>query len=322
MIIVFLGLLCIGASIMAGDIISRLGLKHSGAQTYLMANITGSFNADFNVKESVFFYPRITTLADIISGDEAAAAIDLCRYIRDYVNTREFLDGYHQKRANSRPTYEPEPMSPESLEGMRASIAELESQLIELKKSPGENAQSIALFEPMVAEQRASLAEYEDPTPNKTKWERNYPEDPAILVRRRLQEYLDLVATVDFNAQLTAPDKYKIRKFVNPGYEAKSPSWKACYRAGKEVNDAVTVFVKDWLKGEIVSGTKTRAMQDVALATAISDSHESPKKEVNKPTAPADDQQDINTSEETPESAKEKTGLLGKLKKAKAILKD
>ncbi len=28
--------------------------------------------------------------------------------------------------------------------------------------------------------------------------------------------------------------------------------WKACYRAGKEVNGVVTTFVKDWLKGEIM----------------------------------------------------------------------
>ena len=50
--------------------------------------------------------------------------------------------------------------------------------------------------------------------------------------------------------------------FVNPDYEKKSKKWKAIYRAGKEVNDAVTAFVKDWLKGEIIADVKTKMPDD------------------------------------------------------------
>ncbi len=311
-------LLCLSASGIIEDIISRLGLDHSTAKSYLLANVTGSFNADFEIKESVFFYPRIKTLANIIAGDEAAAAKELCQYIRDYVNSQEFLDEYNKKRQESKPTYEPEQMNAESLDGMRTSMVELETQLADLKKSPKENAQIIAMMEPTLETQKASLSEYEDLTPNNTKWEKNYPADPAILVKRRLQEYLDLITTVDFNAQLTAPDKYNIRKFVNPEYEGKSSHWKACYRAGKEVNTEITVFVKDWLAGEIIAVNKTILSSNDASAVQAG----SMAKTADQTAAPQIENGNQDTGQGVTGNPKEKTSIMGKLKKAKALIKE
>lgn len=318
-----LAVLCIFASGIVADIIARLGLDHATANYYLLANVTGSFSADVEVGEAVFFFPRIKTLTDIIAGDEVGAAKELCQYVRDYVNSREFLDEYNQKRANSKPTYEPEPMNAESLESMRSTIVELEAQLTELKNSPTENAQMIAMFEPMVETQKASLAEYEDPTPNNTKWERNYPADPAILVRRKLQEYLELVATVDFNAELTAPDQYKIRKFVNPVYEAKSAHWKVCYRAGRAVNTEVTTFVRAWLGGEIISANKTILPGDTMTTPVASGQAGNATEPGNQNTAPETQENLKETTVQEPSGApKEKTSLLGKLKKAKKLIND
>ncbi len=311
-------LLCLSASVISEDIISRLGLDPSMAKSYLLANVTGGFNADFEIRESVFFYPRIKTLANIIAGDETGAAKELCQYIRDYVNSQEFLDEYNKKRQKSKPTFEPEPMNAESLESMRTSIVELETQLAELKKSPKENAQMITMFEPMVESQKVSLAEYEDPTPNKSQWEKNYPEDPAVLVKRRLQDYLDLVTTVDFNAQLTAPDKYNFRKFVNPAYEGKSAHWKACYRAGKEVNTEVTVFVKDWLAGEIIAANKTKLSSNGASAVQAGSVAET----ADQNAAPQNENGKEDTGQGVTGNPKEKTSIMGKLKKAKALIKE
>lgn len=74
-----------------------------------------------------------------------------------------------------------------------------------------------------------------------------YPEDPAIIVKTRLNEYLQLLATVDFDAQLTGTTKNN-RKFVKPAYENQSLKWKAIYRAGKDVNEVASAFAKEWLK--------------------------------------------------------------------------
>ncbi|MCH5717736.1 hypothetical protein [Niabella hibiscisoli] len=94
-----------------------------------------------------------------------------------------------------------------------------------------------------------------------------YPADPAVMVKKRLQEYLALVATVDFKAEITGSGSS--RTFVNPAYEAKPVKWKVIYRAGKEVNDVVTGFVKQWLAGEIIAKEKTTMVkyQDVAVSS-------------------------------------------------------
>ena len=84
------------------------------------------------------------------------------------------------------------------------------------------------------------------PFPNKEIWEKTYPADPALLIKKRLQEYLTLAATVDFKATLTGSGKKQV--FTNSAYEKKSLKWKAIYRVGKEVNDVVTAFVKEWMK--------------------------------------------------------------------------
>ena len=74
-----------------------------------------------------------------------------------------------------------------------------------------------------------------------------YPEDPSVAVKARLNEYLHILATVDFSAKLAGTNKRNM-KFVNPEYEQKSLKWKAIYRAGKDVNDVASSFAREWLK--------------------------------------------------------------------------
>lgn len=88
------------------------------------------------------------------------------------------------------------------------------------------------------------------PFPGKDAWIKLYPQDPVVMIKTRLQEYLQISSTVDFSAKLTGTGKKQT--FVNPVYEKKILKWKDIYRAGKEVNEVITIFVKDWLKGEII----------------------------------------------------------------------
>jgi hypothetical protein len=78
---------------------------------------------------------------------------------------------------------------------------------------------------------------------NEKKDEGKYPAKPADAVKLRLQEFLDLSATVDFSAKLTST-----RRFENSEYEAKPNEWKACYRAGEPVVKAAREEVEKWLK--------------------------------------------------------------------------
>lgn len=318
MLVAILGLLGISAYKIGEDIIAKLGMDHANAQNYIMANFTGGFGANYEVEPNFMSLPRLKLLATIVEGDKVGAAEELCEYIKMYCNSEEFLAVYRKKRADSKPGAEPPRMDEAVLKGMRDMIKDLEAQLADFKKAPKENAQTIALYEPMLQDQKATLAIYEDPTPNKTKWEKNYPEDPAVLVKDKLEQYLSLVATVDFNAKLTAPDNYKIRKFVNPEYESKSPQWKACYRAGKEVNTVVTTFVKAWLQGEIISSTKTK--MPGASVEGNKNNNTAAKASPSLVVDDGNDAQEQNTT--APESAPKKSLLARVKSKAKSIINE
>lgn len=308
-IIVFPALLVFSSFKYAEDIMAKLGLAHDNAQNHILANFTGGFQ-DFG-DDTYFKLPYAKLLPSVVAGDKIGATKELLAYVRMYCDSEEFSTAYAKKRNNLKPTSEPPRMDEETLKSMRSSLKDLEVSLAELKKNPKGNAHAIPMYEEMVVGQRAQLAEFDDPTPNLTKWKQRFPEDPAVAVKSRLEAYLKLVSTVDFNAKLTEPDKYKIRKFANPDYESKSDEWKASYRAGKEVNDVTKAFVQDWLKGEIVAANKIKMPQEAKSSGNLATKNLAGKNSTDTSTH----------SESTKEPVKEKKSLLGKLKdKAKDIL--
>ena len=318
MLVAILGLLGISAYKIGEDIIAKLGMDHANAQNYIMVNFTGGYGSDYGIQNNFMSLPRLKLLSTIVEGDKVGAAKELCEYIKMYCNSEEFMATYRKKRSDSKPTTEPPRTEDAILQGMRDGIKDLEAALADLRKAPKDNAQSIAMFEPMLEEQKATLVMYEDPTPNKTKWEKDFPEDPAVVVKAKLEQYLDLVATVDFNAKLSDPGKYKIKKFVNSDYESKSPQWKACYRAGKEVNTAVTAFVKAWLQGEIISSTKTK--MPVSSVHANKGNSTSVKAGISLVVEDGNDTQEQNT---TSPASEPKKSLMARVKsKAKSIINE
>lgn len=295
-------------------------------QGNIVSNIVGRFsygpmddNDNTNIvgdQESNFRLPYIPKLklSTIISGDKAAAAKDLCEYIKKYINSEEFVLAYNKQRENAMPRINYGP-----------SLGSLKDEIIVYQKNIN-NYKTDAKY---VAEQQAKLDEAQKkvdvileaakkPFPGKASWEKKYPLNPSVLVKQRLQEYLQLAATVDFNAALTAPDKYNVKKFVNPNFEKRSSKWKAIYRAGKEVNDVVTAFVKEWLKGEIISANKTK-MAESTSGTLPNNSTTKPTatesvKSTSAPTNKPNESVTSTTNQAKPDSTKTKKSLLNKVK--------
>jgi hypothetical protein len=77
------------------------------------------------------------------------------------------------------------------------------------------------------------------------KWKQEYPDDPKPLIARRLREFMQLSADVDFNATLKTQDG--LSTFENPAYQAKPSQWKMCFRAGREATTAARAAVQAWL---------------------------------------------------------------------------
>ena len=243
----------------ADDIITRLGMQQQTAQWYIIRNFIGRFdtgpmeqgmedgpaNSVYKQLQS-FRIPTAKLLPSIISGDKAGAAKELCEFVKNYVNSKEFTKEYAKLRDDVMPLTD---------QGMSLASLKRNSEVFRI------NIKNYQTDTKYVAEQQKQLDENEKkinalleaakkPFPGKDIWEKTYPSNPAPLIKKRLQEYIQLATTVDFNAKLTGTGKKQ--NFINPVYEKKSLKWKAIYRAGKEVNDVITTFVKDWLKGEII----------------------------------------------------------------------
>lgn len=77
---------------------------------------------------------------------------------------------------------------------------------------------------------------------NKGEDDKKLPADPNELIKKRLEKFMEISATVDFEATLNGA------QFANPEYEKKSDQWKMCYRAGKAVIAAAREEVAVWLK--------------------------------------------------------------------------
>jgi hypothetical protein len=76
-------------------------------------------------------------------------------------------------------------------------------------------------------------------------WKENYPASGREMVKRRLREFLQESADVNFNAKLVR--KGNKMRFVNEDYEGKSGDWKLCYRAGKAPVEKARAFAKTWV---------------------------------------------------------------------------
>jgi hypothetical protein len=71
-----------------------------------------------------------------------------------------------------------------------------------------------------------------------------YPSDPQKLVKKRLEEFLEVSGSVNFDARLSG------NGFADAEYQNKSDQWKMCFRAGREVVNAAREDAKAWL-GEL-----------------------------------------------------------------------
>lgn len=69
--------------------------------------------------------------------------------------------------------------------------------------------------------------------------------NPNVTLKRRLEQFLELSADVNFAAETTGEGP--ARRFVKPEDEAKPREWKMCFRAGPEATAAARAFAKEWL---------------------------------------------------------------------------
>jgi len=197
----------------------------------------------------------------------AALVRSAVAWARSYTESPAFKAAYEKERQSSRPsppeakgTVEDElarqraerrkavddmkpglgQMAPEMRKAMEAAIKEAEAANKKMDADP----QMVAMFRQMVEAQRA-----EDQEAYKGRlaaFEKRWPADPKTLVARRLLEFLDISADVDFEAKLVPAGK--LMRFADPRYEEKPPTWKLCFRSGRDAVAAAREAAQGWLK--------------------------------------------------------------------------
>ncbi len=216
------------------NVLSILGYTKSDAERNIMGSIySGS---------PWFLKPNnLASLVTMAGGDKAQVAKDFCVYVKSYVNSQEFKDKYEAYRQSMKPS--PITMTEEEKEMQKEMIAMQQELFTEetLEMLPAEaraNAQQSLEDLKASADGKLTSEQLND-------WEKKVPANPYAAIKKGLEEFLTETKDVDFTATTSMKDSKKI--FNNPVYERKGLSWKACYRAGKEVTEVTRSFAQEWL---------------------------------------------------------------------------
>ena len=236
---------------------TRLGIPESRA----VENIRQSF------LEGYLYTYGASSAKNVALGDRASIAVDVLTYTKSYVSSPAFIKAYEEARKAATPVKPVQPRSKEQIQ--KEKIAELDKTIADgeqsMKTLPKDLIEPFKEVQQMLKDQKK---DYENPDSEMLallvssesyiyssanaryqeeleQWQKDYPSDHKIMIKARLESFLQLTADVDYNAALK--EEYHKKKFVNSAYEKKPAEWKMAYRAGKPAVDAARTFAKAWL---------------------------------------------------------------------------
>ncbi|QNA45088.1 hypothetical protein [Lacibacter sediminis] len=238
------------------DFLKQLGLTKPGAEEKIRQGILGGSLDTYGIKG----------IKNIATGNRAAVASDILSYTKKYVSTADFIKNYNEMRDYYKPKFQklqtPDEMRAEAVANQKKSIAQIEESI---KKA---DASTKPIFENVLITAKEDLKKIEDPNSKHNAayaknyeqavkqnqqnydrqiadWEAKYPSNHLLYVKKRLQEFLNETADIDFEAELITKNGKKY--FVNRAYESKGNRWKMAFRAGQDVVTTARTFVEKWM---------------------------------------------------------------------------
>ena len=230
----------------AADIFSQLGTTESSVKDNLMAALrSGSISTGMAGKP----YHALPAAA------QATLAEGYVAWAKTYTASAAFKQAYAEQRTTAKPV----PMEVKDnnaeqrkqFEELKKSVAamppdqrkQMEEVLKELQKQLEDPEMKKLMAEGTKLQQEGAAKQFQE---DLAEWNKDFPEDPNLLIARRLQAFLNLSGTVDFDAKLEK--KGDQMRFADPRYEQKSGEWKLYYRAGRPAVTAAQAAVRAWLK--------------------------------------------------------------------------
>ena len=245
--------------LIADEVWKQLGLTQADANRNIMYS---SFDGRIN-------YSGVKNAKNITGSERIAVVKELAAYAKQYCNSNEFKDQYKKFRERKKP--KPPVDMRESADVIRErEKARLENDLKVMEANINSPNPKLRNSVPARIEAiKKQLSELNDPNnkvikarmDNDTRYydqsvkayndalaklDVQFPENPQLLIKKRLEELLAATSDIDYAAELK--EAYGKKVFVNPEYQKKSADWKLAYRAGKETTDAVRTIAQQWLQ--------------------------------------------------------------------------
>jgi hypothetical protein len=246
-------LLCAAAAVAAlpaQNTLSQLGLEEPQAKKALLTSVTSGTVYLGGAAARAFRGAPAATQKALIDG--------AIRWAKAFTATPEFRRAYAAQRDAARPKAPdavqsglPDAKQQAEIEKMKKTAASLpaeQRQALEEAIKAMEAMQNDPQMRQLL-EQGAVMARKgaeESHQRELVRWNENFPEDPDVLIARRLRTFLDVSGSVDFSAKLVPSGT--TMKFADPKYEAKPGEWKMCYRAGAEGVAAARAAAAAWLE--------------------------------------------------------------------------
>ncbi|MFN8429345.1 MAG: hypothetical protein U0V04_05150 [Spirosomataceae bacterium] len=257
---------------LAGDVFQEFGINATEGQTYFFNSVT---NGSMGFPQG----------AAKIAGDQRVRVIKLLgEYFRKYYKTEDFKARYAtwwKEQEPEKPETPEQRLAREKLErenqekegernalegekALRKQIAEtkdaaMKKQLLEILESTlniqkqlkeqlnnpefKKQMKEMETFQKQAYEEEYKLkaAQYQA---DLERW--NAIKNPDVLLKEKLEEFLDHSANIDFSAKLK--EQYGRKVFINPEMESKDSFWKLCFRAGKPAVEAARTIAREWLE--------------------------------------------------------------------------
>ena len=246
--------LATAANLAAQAVPRQLGVTEQEAQESFLGSVTSGY-PQWGAAGAAFVALPAAARVAVVQAGFAWAKVS--------VKSPAFRTGYETRRQEAKP----EPPTPEGTvdDELKRQVAQQLKDLAESRKAlatlPPEQRKDLEamlrqteaqLKDPQLlammrsgieAERAGALETYQSDV---RQWEEEYPANPDLLVRRRLEAFLTECGDVDFSARVQP--QYGMLRFVNPEYEMKPANWKTCYRTGPEAVGAARAAATAWLK--------------------------------------------------------------------------
>lgn len=239
------------------EFLKQLGISRSDADSRIINSmLDGSLN-EYGMDKA----------KNIALGNRAAVTRDLLVYVKKKVASPAFINEYNALRERKKPTLTttktPDEFQKDQIAESKKALADLEANA---KKNTVPAMQ--AAYDKMILDGQKRVKEAEDPNSkvmrsyrqryaenermgresNERKmadWEAKYPANPLHFIKKRLEQFMQESADIDFDAETYM--KGGIKYFTNRAYESKSSRWKMGFRAGREVVMTARAFASQWI---------------------------------------------------------------------------